>query len=97
MFKVSYGLQENSASVLEIMFESVPTNKIELILPKLVEILDKFANGTEEIDMKRLQTVIHRFELERLSYLERSPHNAIAFTVIGDFLYGRDINDVSIA
>ncbi|XP_044726839.1 uncharacterized protein C05D11.1-like [Chrysoperla carnea] len=90
---IGYSLSENSISMLYIMFENVPKGKIELVEPKLLKILESFVNGTESIDMRRLHTVIHRFQLERLSHLESNPHDAMAFIIIGDFLYGRDAND----
>jgi hypothetical protein len=33
--------------------------------------------------------------LETLSHLESNPHDTIAFMAIGDFLYGRNQEDVS--
>lgn len=93
--KVNYSLAENSVSMLYLIFENVPKGKINLVEDKLVKILGEIYNNDNGIDMKRLGTVIHRHTLETLSNLENSPHDSVAFMVIGDFLYGRNNDDVS--
>ena len=93
--QVSYSLAENSQSMLYLMFENVPSEKLDLVKDKLTAALKRIADGEEKVDMKRMQTVIHRHVLESLSHLENNPHETIAFMVIGDILYGNTKEDVS--
>ncbi|XP_011314165.1 uncharacterized protein C05D11.1 [Fopius arisanus] len=89
---VDFCLIENSVSVLYLMFRGVPLPKIPLVKGHLKQVLsDVCKNG---IDIKRMATVIHRHQLETLSNLENMPHDAIAFMLIGDALYGRDNKDL---
>ncbi|XP_069695441.1 uncharacterized protein C05D11.1-like [Periplaneta americana] len=92
--KISYSLAENSESMLYLMFENVPTEKIELVKDRLHEVLGAIINGTEKLDMKRMHTVIHRHILESLSHLENNPHETVAFMIIGDMLYGNTKEDL---
>ncbi|KAJ9588208.1 hypothetical protein L9F63_018429, partial [Diploptera punctata] len=92
--KVSYSLAENSESLLYLIFENVPTEKIDLVKDQLMNVLKKIENGNEKLDMKRMQTVIHRHILESLSHLENNPHETIAFMIIGDVLYGNTKEDL---
>lgn len=45
--------------------------------------------------MKRLNHILERIVLEYFSNLESNPHDSIAFSVIGDALYGENDEDVS--
>lgn len=53
-----------------------------------------FAIGNEKIDMKRMQNILERCLLECHSNLESAPHEAVAFPVIADILYGQHDKDV---
>lgn len=44
--------------------------------------------------MKRLQNILERCLLEIYSSFESSPHEAVAFPVIADYLYGQQDKDV---
>lgn len=44
--------------------------------------------------MKRLQNILERSILEYFSNLESNPHEALAFSVIADALYGINDEDV---
>lgn len=46
--------------------------------------------------MKRMHNILERCLLECYSSFESSPHEAIAFPVIGDILYGQNVKDVRI-
>lgn len=70
-------------------------NKIDSIDSKLHGILTNIASGKEKIDMIRMRNILERNILEYLSNLESNPHDAVAFLVIGDVLYGRTAEDVS--
>lgn len=94
--RVAYCLAENSEAMLYLIFENVPKAKIPLVKEHLVNVLKRVAEQDNGIDMKRLNAVIHRHILETLSNLENSPHDSVAFMVIGDVLYGRSKEDVSI-
>ncbi|XP_035793712.1 uncharacterized protein C05D11.1-like [Anopheles albimanus] len=90
---VSYGIVENSRSLLYIGFENVPLGKEDGIFPKLKELLISFGSGKEKLDMTRMTNVIERYRLEALSNLESNPHDAIAFHLIGEMLYGTNNDD----
>lgn len=45
--------------------------------------------------MVRMKNIMERNVLEYLSNLEGNPHDAVAFFVIGDVLYGNTTEDVS--
>ncbi|XP_046735682.1 uncharacterized protein C05D11.1-like [Diprion similis] len=92
--KVAYSLAENSEAMLYLIFENVPKAKIPLVKDHLVKTLKDIADGENGIDMKRLNTVIQRHILETLSNLENSPHDSVAFMVIGDILYGQSKEDL---
>ncbi|EAT39319.1 AAEL008862-PA [Aedes aegypti] len=86
--RVGYNIAENAESLLYISFENVPLSKIDDIHAKLKQVLEKIGKGEEKIDMKRMENVLERYILESLSNLESSPHDNVAFHVIGDVLYG---------
>lgn len=93
--KVVYSLVENSVSCLFVMFENVPKEKLPLVKGKLGETLSKILDE-ESIDMDRMKNIINRHRLESLSNIENSPHNAVAFMIIGHMLYGNTREDVSV-
>lgn len=93
--QVSYSLYENSECCLYMMFENVPKEKISLIKPKLDAVLEKIVES-EDIDMKRLKSIINRQKLELLSSFENNPHECVAHMVIGHVLYGNTKDDVSL-
>ena len=60
-----------------------------------MDILKSLADGREEFDMTRMRTICDKYILERLSSLENTPHDDIAFHLIGDILYGDTDKDVN--
>lgn len=92
--QISWNIVENSESLLYFSFDNCPLPKIDMIYNKLQQILNNFANGSEKIDMKRMNNIIDRNILEYLSNLENNPHDTVAFIVIGDALYGEKPEDV---
>ena len=91
--RVNYNITENSISLLSFSFENVPIEKIDFIYERLIQLLVDIANGKEKIDETRLRTVFEKYILERLSALENSPHDDIAFHILGDFLYSAKDDD----
>lgn len=91
---VGYSLQENSESILYLAFTNVPKSKIPKVSDRLKTTLDDIAKDENKIDIQRMNTVIHRHILETLSNLESSPHESVAYMVIGDFLFGQNKEDV---
>lgn len=87
--KVGYSFIENSESVVYLAFENVPVGKLGEIQPKLFSVMEPYGNGSQPIDMHRMQLVIRRRMLEQLSHLENNPHDTVAFMAVGDVLYGR--------
>lgn len=53
-----------------------------------------YVTGKEAIDMTRMKNILERNILEYLSSLESNPHDAVAFLIIGDVLYGNTPEDV---
>lgn len=64
-----------------------------MVSEMLTNVLRKIVDN-EDIDMGRLQSVIHRYKLESLSNLENNPHQTVAFMIIGHMLYGQTKGDV---
>lgn len=93
--QVNYEISENSESLLYLRFDNVPLEMMKKVHPKLQEVLGGFVSGAEEIDMHRLGNMIEKMILEAYSNLEDSPHEAVAFMIIGDVLYGNSEGDVS--
>ncbi|XP_055703714.1 uncharacterized protein C05D11.1-like isoform X2 [Phlebotomus papatasi] len=91
--KVSYNIGENSESVLNFTFHNVPLNLVDEVHSKLQQVLGKIASGEEKIDMTRMRNIIEKNIVESWSCLEDNPHEAIAFLVIGDVLYGSSPDD----
>lgn len=86
-------MYENSESCLYLMFKNVPKDKLPQIKPKLLNLLKNILQN-EDIDMKRMKSIINRRKLECLSNVENDPHHTIAFLIIGHMLYGTTKDDV---
>nr|CAD7430731.1 unnamed protein product [Timema monikensis] len=91
--KVCYSLTENSQSMLYLMFENVPRDKLAFVKTRLTKLLESLTERTELLNMTRMRSVIHRHILETLSHLENSPHESVAFIAIGDLLFGTSKED----
>lgn len=91
--EISYNVIENSTSCLYFTFENVPVDKIDFIYERFIQLLVDIANGKESIDENRLRVVFEKYILERLSSLENTPHDDIAFHILGDFLYSAKKED----
>lgn len=89
---VSYAEMENSRTTFYIEFEGVRKEKEKEVLRKLKATLEKQKDG--KFDLKRMEDIIRKNYQEELSAMENTPHNSIAYAVIGDFLYGTDEVDV---
>jgi Zn-dependent M16 (insulinase) family peptidase len=75
---------------------NVPFEKLRTAKSKVEEILGNIATGKEAIDMKRMESVVHRQVLHELDKLEDSGHETFAFLCIGDFLYSQDKDELKI-
>lgn len=91
--EIRYNITENSVSLLYFTFENVPLDKIDFIYERFIQLLVDIANGKEALDEHRLNIIFEKYILERLSSLENSPHDDIAFHILGDFLYGDKTSD----
>ncbi|CAH1183590.1 unnamed protein product [Phaedon cochleariae] len=91
--KVSYNMSENSETCVYLTLEDVPIGKLPEVGPKLRAILKRILLN-KEIDMEQLKSIINRYKLESLSNLENSPHQSIAFMIIGHMLYGNTKDDL---
>lgn len=76
-------------------FSNAPIQKIDSILNKFKEILDKVSNE-ERIDTQRMRLIIDKTFLEALSALENDPQETLARILISDSIYGTNEYDVSI-
>lgn len=91
---VAYNIVENSESMLYFSFQNVPIEKIDLVHEKMLNVLTDIVDGKEKIDMQRMQSILERCILEYFSNIESSPHEAIAYIVLADALYGNNSDDV---
>lgn len=91
---MSFSLQENSVSIFYIIFENVPSKKLDLVKNQLFKSLNRFYEESNSFNMARLHSIIQKQKAETLTGLENQPHDSIAFMVIGDMLYGNTPDDV---
>ncbi|CAL8125775.1 unnamed protein product [Orchesella dallaii] len=84
---VEYSEMENSRTTFYFEFEGVDLDGMDKIPQQLKSTLE---NQVINFDMERMTDVIKKNIQEELSSMENSPHSAIAYAVIGDFLYGND-------
>lgn len=94
--KVGYSFIENAESVVYLTFENVPVSKLGEIQPKLFKVMEPLSDGSQPLDMDRMQLVIKRRILEQLSHLENNPHDTVAYMTIADILYGRRLVSILI-
>ena len=94
--RVGYSFIENAESTVYLIFENVPLEKIPEVVPELQTTLNDLVSGKLGWDKARLTTVINRRVMEQKSQVENSPHDAVAFMVIGDLLYGHSVEDLDI-
>lgn len=88
---VEYSEMENSRTTFYFEFEGVETPNVKKVPPKLKQTLE---NQLTNFDMSRMTDVIKKSIQEELSSMENTPHSAIAYGVIGDFLYGNDEQEI---
>ena len=93
---VGYSFIENRESTVYLTFQNVPVAKVAEVVPELTKALAALVSGATAWDAARLATVVNRRILEQRSQVENSPHDAIAFMVIGDLLYGHTKEDLDI-
>uniref|UniRef100_A0A8C4QG71 Peptidase M16 C-terminal domain-containing protein n=1 Tax=Eptatretus burgeri TaxID=7764 RepID=A0A8C4QG71_EPTBU len=93
--KVKWSVQENSVGCVLIKSCNVPFQKLHDVRAKVFDTLERISNGTDVLDMQRMQTVIHRQILETRNHMEEHPHKSVAFHCIGHFLYGDQEEEVS--
>ena len=94
--RVGYSFIENAESTVYLSFDNVPLAKIPEVAPELKKTLEGLVGGSPAWDQERLKTVINRRVLEQRSQMENSPHDAVAFMVIGDLLYGHSVEDLDV-
>jgi len=74
-------------------FDSVPTEQLAAVTPKLTAVLADFGAGRAPLDEPRLRAVLHRQRLDVLDAAERSPGDAVANAAIPAFLYAPEGHD----
>ena len=93
---VGYSLIENRESTVYLMFQNVPKEKIASVGDELSKVLSEIVSGAVSWDSARMKTVIKRRISEQMSQVENQPHDAVAFMLIGDMLYGNNSEDLRI-
>jgi hypothetical protein len=80
-----------------IYFENVPIEKMDdkTIPSKLDEVFNQLMSCESNFNLKRLRTFVDRSKLNVLSSLDNCPHESLSSVIIKDFLYGKDLIDVS--
>jgi len=101
---VSHSIIENSEGTFYLHFSNVPTERLDEVSNKLMEILKNVAEGEEEdaFDLVRMKNEVKRKITTTLNQFEDDPHEHIAGVIIGYFLYGNEsaelearLNDVT--
>ncbi|KAK7023550.1 hypothetical protein SK128_010061 [Halocaridina rubra] len=85
---VYYSWSEAAECVFYFEFSGVPLTKVDLIKPLLMKTLNQLVSGSTQIDMKIMKDILANAILVEDSHLETSPHDTIAYSAIGDALYG---------
>lgn len=93
--KVSFITHEYSESLIIFSFENVPIQKMDGILEKLKEILNKLSTGEEKIGMERMKSIIEKDYLKTLCALENDPQKTLGYILMQDSVYGIKEADVS--
>lgn len=91
--KICYNLYENAETCFYIIFQDVPLPKVKTVKEKLQAELQRILSE-QDIDMQRLESIINKYKLENISNIENSPHQSIAFMIIGHMLYGNTKADL---
>eukprot|EP00026_Physarum_polycephalum_P001754 Phypoly_transcript_01756.p1 GENE.Phypoly_transcript_01756~~Phypoly_transcript_01756.p1 ORF type:complete len:1003 (+),score=143.28 Phypoly_transcript_01756:138-3011(+) len=85
----SYYLALYQSTFLRLSLSDVSIEKLPLVCDCLFEKLNEIYKK-QDINMKRMWSVISRSKLKHLESLENNPHETICDQVITDFLYGTD-------
>ena len=93
---VGYSLIENKESCVYLMFQNVPRAKIPAVAGDLKTVLQELVSGQLAWDRSRMTTVIQRRISQQMSQVENTPHDAVAFMLIGDMLYGNTSEDLRV-
>lgn len=95
--QVPFYMTAHNEPTIYLNFENVPIEKLDadVIPSKLDEIFNKLMTDDSYFDLERLRTFVERNKLNMLSSLDNCPHEALATIIIGDFLYGKSLSDVS--
>jgi len=81
---------QNRETAFCIDADAVMKESLAEIKDKVMGVLKSIASGETPLDMERFVNVIHKSILENMNELEDTPHDALAFIAIGDFLYSDD-------
>lgn len=80
-------------------FENVAIKKIEFVVDELMVVLKLIADNVDDkykFNESRMKSVIERSALKQLLSIEAAPQREIAFSLIGDILYGKTSDAVRI-
>ncbi|XP_066250958.1 uncharacterized protein C05D11.1-like [Euwallacea similis] len=90
---ICYNLYENAETCFYVIFEDVPISKVDKVKQNLQGELKRILSN-QDINMQTLESIINKYKLENISNIENSPHQSIAFMIIGHMLYGNTKADL---
>lgn len=81
--------------MIKIELDNVPVDKLEEARDEATRCLKCVRDGSDPLNMDRLNRLLKKQLRECFAGLESDPHHAIAFRCIGDALYSQNEQDVS--
>lgn len=94
---ILFNLKENLETLIALIFQNVPIEKIEMISIKFMEILKNLRESkTELIDMQRIYNLIDKETINILNELENNSIEIVTNLIKLDSIYGNSIEDVSL-
>lgn len=94
--EISYDTLETFNSLIYFSFDTVPTNKLDKVLGKFQEILNKISKGEDPLDMVRIKSIIEKKFMTSLIEMENTAHETMAPHLVKDALFGRSEADVRV-
>ncbi|KKA01064.1 hypothetical protein D499_0AT00130 [Hanseniaspora uvarum DSM 2768] len=84
---VSYETEDFLRSVVNIYYSGVPTEKLQELKTKTLELLKD-----HKVDLAKIKQTLESYKLSYLSKLERNGADVLSSSVITNFLYDKDVN-----
>jgi len=87
---IDFSFFENKETAINLSADNVPKENLDEIKDKVLDIMNGIASGKEAFDLDRMIVQIHQSLLTEMNSVEDSPHDALAYIAIGDFLYSTE-------